>query len=306
MERIKQALEKAREDRIRAGGMFVPLGTSAPSNSVSNIQYTQTRVMDVDRQHLREQRIITDHERGAIADAYKILRTQLLQRLNDNSWNTLAITSPGAHEGKTLTAINLAINLAQEVTATVLLVDANLQQPGIHNHFGLNPEKGLSDYLTQDTPLAELLIHPAGMDRLVLLPAGRPLANSSEMLNSPKMKHLVEELKERYQSRIILFDLPPLLASSDTLAFSPYVDAALLVIEEGKTSSPDLQQCVELLQTTNLIGTVLNKSRRSSPANKNPEPWFDLSVANLGKVKYLDKIRNSTSRLINRLRKGKS
>jgi Mrp family chromosome partitioning ATPase len=147
-----------------------------------------------------------------------------------------------------------------EVNYTVLLVDADLRHPSVHSYFGIDAECGLSDYLTADKPLSELLIHPEEIPGLVILPGGKPLANSAEMLNSPKMARLVEELKTRYSSRIILFDLPPLLGAADTLAFSPYVDAALLVIEDGKTQAEDVKRAIGLLQGTSLIGTVLNKS----------------------------------------------
>jgi capsular exopolysaccharide synthesis family protein len=219
----------------------------------------------VSPQALREKRIVATNDLSIPANAYRILRTQVLQRMQANGWNTLAITSPGENEGKTLTAINLAISLAKEVTFTVLLVDANLRQPTVHEYFGLDLQPGLSDYLVHDRPLSELLINPAGLDRFVLLPGGQPLANSSEMLNSPKMARLVEDLKTRYPKRIVLFDLPPLLSSSDALAFSPYVDAALLVLEDSKTQVEDAQHASNMLEKTPIVGTVLNKSRRAAP-----------------------------------------
>ncbi len=275
MERIKQALEKAREERLRLGGagtLPASLGTAAPA---SHIMYSRTRVEEVPESFLREKRIITAVESGAFTDSYKILRTQVLQRLRENNWNALAVTSPAANEGKTLTAINLAISLAREVDNTVLLVDADLRNPSVHSYFGINPERGLSDYLTDNVPLADLLIHPSGIERFVILPGGKPLNNSSEMLNSPKMAHLVEELKNRYHSRIILFDLPPLLATADALAFSPYVDAALLVIEDSKTQADEIAHATELLKNTRLIGTVLNKSRAARPGQRQAPQWPD-------------------------------
>jgi len=108
----------------------------------------------------------------------------------------------------------------------------------------------------------------------VILPGGRTRANSAEMLNSPKMVRLVEELKTRYSSRIILFDLPPLLSVADTLAFSPYVDAALLVVENGKTQAEDLKRAIGLLQGTNVIGTVLNKSWANIQQEGATKKWF--------------------------------
>ena len=306
MERIKQALEKAREDRLRTGQPSGMGGLHTTATPVTQISYSQTRTQQVQKRFLREQRVMIGQGIDASVNAYGILRTQILQRLADNGWNTLAITSPGSNEGKTLTAINLAISLAQEVTYTVLLVDANLRQPSVHTYFGLTPEKGLSDYLTGDIPLSSLLINPAGIERFVILPGGAPLGNSSEMLNSPKMKQLVEELKERYRSRIILFDLPSLLSSSDALAFSPYVDAALLVLEDGKTSAAEIQRATELLQNTQLIGTVLNKSRQITHKNPDSGQWMELKLHALHDSKYTKGIREKLRKLMPRFRKGKN
>lgn len=257
MERIKQALEKARQERQGQAGPVVNLPKPAPTQQV---QYTQTRTVKVPNKVLRENRIITGVGDGPFSDAYKILRTQVLQRLRENNWNVLAVTSPGDSEGKTLTAINLAASLAMEVDYTVLLVDANMRHPSVHEHLQLPHGKGLSEYLLDDEPVENLLIHPAEIDHLTILPGGRPLMNSSEMLNSPKMMHLVEEMKSRYPSRIVIFDLPPILNAADALAFSPYVDAALLVVEEGKTRRQDVERAVDLLSSTNILGTVLNKA----------------------------------------------
>lgn len=306
MERIKQALEKAREDRQRAGAP-VTFGQKITATPVTQIAYSQTRMQQVPYDLLREQRVITAQETGASADAYRMLRTQVLQRLNENNWNSLAVTSPGNSEGKTLTAINLAISLAQEVTCTVLLVDADLRHPSVHSYFGLSPEKGLGDYLTGDISLSDLLINPAGIERFVILPGGIPLANSGEMLNSPKMKQLVEELKERYRSRIILFDLPPLLSSADALAFSPYVDAALLVIEEGKSRADEIQRSAELLQNTRLIGTVLNKADTSGKGrDKGQKLGLGQELQGLFDHHLFRRTKEKLSRLARRLRKGKN
>ena len=278
MERIKAALERAQQERQQSAANPPNNPSQAGNTGSERISYSQTRTMKVSARTLAEHRIISGAPSEEFADAYKILRTQVLQRLSDNNWNALAITSPGEQEGKTLTAINLAISLAMEVNYTVLLVDADLRHPGIHNYFGLRPERGLSDYLTGDVPVQDILIHPEGIGNCVILPGGKPLPNSSELLNSPKMVQLVDELKTRYPSRIVVFDLPPLLTASDALAFSPYVDAALLVIEEGKTKVQDLERATELLKGTNLLGTVLNKSATKS-SKKKPSGWLGRLLA---------------------------
>lgn len=265
MDRITDALERVREEAgpvgvIRTNRAARPL-PEANAGGPREIRYTRTRTVSVSREVLREQRIVTGFEPGIYNDSYKILCTQVLQRLREHGWNALAVTSPGAREGKSLTAINLAVSLALEVDQTVLLVDADLRSPRIHRHFGLPTGPGLSDYLISNTPLEDILIHP-GIGGFVILPGGRPIVNSSEMLGSQKMMNLVQELKSRYPSRIVLFDLPPVLSAADALAFAPYVDAAVLVVEEGGTDRDEIKRAAEMLGSTHIIGTVLNKSRQ--------------------------------------------
>jgi len=289
VERIKQALELARQERIKNGGKVTGSIAKPDSNSLSveeqEIQYTKTRTVPLPVAELREKRIITEQQ-NSISDAYRILRTQVLQRLNEKNWNTLAITSPGSGAGKSLTAINLAMNLAREVDNTVLLVDANLRSPKLDKYFDFHTDYGLSDYLLDDKPLGDMLVNPKGVSRFVVLPAGRAIANSSEMLSSPKMQRLVEEVKHRYPSRIVLFDLPPLLESSDTLAFIPNADATLVVIEEGKTQANELKQAFELLQGNEVLGTVLNKAYTTDRdyAGLDLKPgWISQIVSKIGK-----------------------
>lgn len=262
MERIKQALELARQERQKnsAGGRKVSTLLNEKSGvAEENIKYTETRHVTINTSELRKRRIMVEQQNN-VADAYRILRTQILQRMREKEWNTLAVTSPKNAEGKTLTAINLAISLAREVDYTVLLVDANLRSPSVHKKLGFYSEYGLSDYLQSDVPLSELLIHPEGIPRFVVLPAGHAIENSSEMLSSPKMSRLVEELKHRYPSRIVIFDLPSILNSSDALAFSPLIDTTLVVIEDGVTQRQELRQAFEMLNGVDVIGTVLNNA----------------------------------------------
>ncbi len=279
MERIKQALERAREERRRTSASQLdilpphglnaypqghPLVPAKPS-IMSSINYTQSRTIEVSAERLRERRVVAGIEKDAVADAYKILRTRILQRMRAKGWNSLAITSVGPNNGKTLTAINLAISLARGVNQTVLLVDFDLRQPGMASYFTEEPLPGLSDYLFHGTPLAQILFTP-GIERLIILPGNEPLINSSEVLSSPAIVSLVEEIKTRYASRLVIFDMPPLIGTDDVLAFLPYTDAVLLVVEEGKTRREDLGRVQELLQGTNLLGTVLNKS--ADPVSK--------------------------------------
>jgi len=276
MERIKQALERARAERESAadagviasprapfGGSTQPRRMARHASAELKVTYTQTAKVTVDVERLRENRIVAMVENDPAANAYKVLRTHVLQRMRANSWKTLAITSPGQAAGKTVTAINLAISLASEVNQTVLLVDLDLRHPSIGGYFFDEPGPGISDYLIDDRPVAELLIHP-GIDRLVILAGNRPFTHSSEMLSSPKMIRLVEELKGRYPDRLILFDMPPVLAGDDVIAFCPYLDAMILVVEAGKTTTDELSQAYALLDDEKVLGAVLNKAEEAS------------------------------------------
>lgn len=274
MEKIKKALDKAREERQKVvQTTMVPTTRKVELSSKGNlprvsidsipqqIQYAQTQNIEISAEYLRERRVIAGMSPCPFIDAYKVLRTKVIQSMRENKWNVLAVTSPGENAGKTLTSINLAISLALEVDQTVLLVDANLRNPNVHDYFGFTAQFGLSDYLVNDVPIEKILVHPKGIGRFVLLPGNKSLVDSSEMLSSPKMAMLVEELKSRYPSRLVIFDLPD-LCTSDTLAFAPHADATLLIVEAGETKKDDITRAFDLLKGTHPIGTVLNKAEQ--------------------------------------------
>jgi capsular exopolysaccharide synthesis family protein len=269
MERIRQALEHAARDREAAGKRVPAQGTGAvpsdgatqavPQSTVAEVRHHRTRVVEVPEEVLIRNRLVAGIANHELQDVYRMLRTRVLKGLRGNGWNSLAITSPATGCGKTLTAINLAISLAMELVHTVLLVDLDLRNPTSHRYFGLEPEYGLSDYLLHNVPVEDILFSPS-LDRLVVLPGRESVRNSSEMLKSPGMVALVKELKTRYPDRLVIFDLPPLLAVDDALAFAPYTDAMLMVAENGATQREDLERALTILKDTPVIGTVLNKS----------------------------------------------
>jgi capsular exopolysaccharide synthesis family protein len=261
MEKIKQALEKARQTRAAKRTIRTESTQRKPPDTSldTQITYTQTRVIEPSKVELRQKRIILGDEQDAVSTAYKILRTHVLQRLTANQWRTLVITSPTERNGKTLTAINLAISLAKDTNHSVLLADLDLRRPSVKHYFIEKSHPGISEYLVGDVKLNKVLFNP-GIDRLVILPGNHSFTNSSEMLSSPRMVKLVEELKNRYANRIIIFDMPPLLSCDDVIAFSPYIDAIILVVEEDRTRKDDLKRAYELIKDRDLLGTVLNKS----------------------------------------------
>ena len=203
--------------------------TTDQQHTFPSIQYTRTRRVPVTLDVMQDRRLIMGLKNDPHSDVFRLLRTNVLKQLREKNWTSLAIVAPSAACGKTFVTANLGIALAMEVNQTVLIVDADLRNPQVGWYFGLETEKGLLDYLQTDVPVEDLLVNP-GFDRLVVLPGRHTTQISSELLSLPKMSSLVNELKTRYQSRIVLFDLPPLLSSDDALLFMPHFDAALLIV----------------------------------------------------------------------------
>lgn len=229
-----------------------PAPASMPAFEIERLEWVQP---DIDL--LEQNRIVID-ERSAASAAYKVLRTRVLQRMRRNGWKTLAVTGTCPNEGKTLTAINLGINLAWHLTTSVVLVDMDLRSPSVHRYLGIDTRYGLMDYLNGDVPLVRTGVRP-GIERLGVIMNDRPVANASELLSAPETIELIDEVK-RGDDRIAIFDLPPVFAGDDVLAFAPFVDAVLIVLSQGTTKRNMLAPLRELLQNVNVIGTVLNRS----------------------------------------------
>ena len=260
MDRIKKALDKSRTHKrknlLRKARVEIVADADHP---FEKIEYSETRHIHLPQNVLSENRLIAGNRSDTRATSFRMLRTQVLHAMRENDWTSLAITGPSRGIGKSLIATNLAISISHEVNQTVLLVDADLRNPTIHKFFDYQPDYGLLDYLTGEVDLANLFVNPV-FKRLVLLP-GRGTSNaSSELLSSPRMTNLVKDLKSKYQSRIIIFDLPPLLDIDDAMVFLPNVDSTLLVVENGKNTESEVQDSMRLLEGTNLVGTVLNKA----------------------------------------------
>ncbi|MFW5444436.1 MAG: CpsD/CapB family tyrosine-protein kinase [Methylococcaceae bacterium] len=262
MDRIQKALEKAkkqRQENIRQEEKLPDVEDNKNIRVVEDINYEQTQTISVSDESLRKNRVVSALKEDGRADLFKILRTKILQRMRANKSNVLAITSPTKGIGKSMVASNLAISIAMDVNYSVLLADLDLRRPRVHEYFDVKPEFGVRDYLESDKAIADLLIHP-GLESLVILPAGKPIRRSSELLSTPKMLALASELKNRYPDRIVIIDLPPLLHTDDAMVVMPTVDACVLVVAEGETTEEDIVQSLRLIDETKLMGTILNKS----------------------------------------------
>jgi protein-tyrosine kinase len=270
MDRIRKALDLARMERARALGpasetvenVAVAEFAAGPAANTppASIAYTHTRVFTPSARHLEGNRIVDPASAQPAAVAFRMLRTQVMQRMDSNGWRSLAIFSPSANDGKTTTAINLAVSLASDRSHTVLLVDLDFRHPNVARRLGLAPQFGSDDALGGHARVEDCLYHPDGFERLVLMPARSVMRNSSEILAGPRSRSIIAELRERYPDRIIVFDLPPVLTADDALSFAPLVECGLVVASEGRTRRRDLVRTVELLHKTPLVGTVLNRA----------------------------------------------
>ena len=268
MEYIKDAVEKARKERdekAATGAQTEQVSGGANPAEVSEAhgeprsEHAQSRVEQLDPTILMENRVVAAFDNDERAEPYRQLRTQVLTKFRQNNWKTLAVTSAHSGAGKTLTAVNLAITIAKERNQTVLLVDMDFKGPNVLDMLGLSTDKGLLDYLAGEAELSEILVNP-GLERLTLLPSTPVAGTTSEWLSSPRMKAVLEDIVNRYSDRLVIFDLPPLLRDDDALVFTPYTDAALLVVESEVSTPEDMERCVQLLEGSNILGTVFNKA----------------------------------------------
>lgn len=270
MERIKQAIEKVKSQQPGESGRHsysrqdskskaYASVTQQKANALEEVNYTQTRIIKLRADHLEKHRIFAFNKNDPTSVTFDLLRTQILQKMEENGWRTLAITSPSPAVGKTVVAINLGMSIAQKTDRTAMLVDFDLRQPRIGAYLGIPMEKSLNDVLDGKANLSEILVNP-DMPRLVVLPTKHAVSNPAEILSSGKIAGLVKELRERYVSRITIFDLPSLLKADDAISVIPQIDCVLMVIANGMSTKREIEDGMRHLAKANLIGTVFNKA----------------------------------------------
>ncbi len=273
MDRLERALQKAREMRKLIGSGVEPTApvevagnrSAARLAAVANTDTSEGQRsvnVAVSESILERNRIVARLTRNASADVFRVLRTKVLFAMAQSNMRTIAVTSANYGDGKSTIAANLALSMALDAKQTVLLADLDIRSPSVHEYLGLDTDIGLTDYFVNDMPVPKCLVKPP-FERLVVLPITKPMDNSSEILGSPKMAQLANELKSRYADRLVIYDMPPLLSQDDTLAFLPHVDGVVLVVRDGVTPTEDVEHCLHALGNSNLIGTVLNNSNET-------------------------------------------
>ena len=227
MDKIRQALDRVRKERSEASADHAreepsldPVGSAASRSLVKNLGpfvYTQSRVFTPSTELLENNRIHDPRSADPAPAAFRLLRTQVLQRMDMQGWRSLAIFSAAPGDGKTTVAINLAVSIASDQRHSVLLVDFDFKHPSVASRLGLAPEQGADDALLGNAHVEDCLYHPSNFERLLIFPARSCLSNSSEILAGPRCQELIDDLRRKYPERVLLFDLPPVLSADDAL-----------------------------------------------------------------------------------------
>ena len=235
----------------------VPTFTNT-ENELGKINYLSTPVIKLDAVHLEKNRIIAQVKNDINSGYFDSLRTQILQKMEENNWRTLAVVSPTPESGKTLISINLAISIAHQPQKTVILVDFDLRRPKVASYLGIHTENSMNEYLTGKVPIQDVMFNP-GIPRMVVIPTMRSVSKSAEILSTKKVAHLIQDLRDRYDSRIVIFDSPPVLNSDDAMVLLPQVDCILLVVANGMSTESEIEETLHHLPKEKLLGVVLNK-----------------------------------------------
>ena len=212
-----------------------------------------------DPKHLVRNRVIT-HERTDPAHVpFDLLRTRLMHLLRSRGWSRVGITSPTKGCGKTFVSANLALSLARRPSCRVVLVDLDLRVPRLAPMLGVEPPGRLRDFLAGETAMSEQIVR--GQSNLALCLNSVKEPDSSELMQDPKCGATLAYMRAALQPDVLLYDLPPMLATDDVVAFLPEIDGVLLVAGGGMTQGSDIEECERLLgQQTPLIGVILNRA----------------------------------------------
>ena len=268
MDHIRQAIELARGTQSVGAEPALPLG-APPRGSVPDrrgLADGNIKQIALNFAHLEANRIIAHDRSDLRSRSFDMLRTQILQSMDLKSWQLLAVTSPTPACGKTVTSINLAISIARQPERSVLLVDMDLEKPQVAHCLGLQCEAGLLSVLEGRVPLQNALVQASvGGYQLNVLPCEASTAHPSEYMTSRAMTTIVQELKNEDRSRIIIFDMPPILSGDNVISILPQIDCVLFVAAVGTTTASEIKECNKHLQTSAVVRVVLNKASELGP-----------------------------------------
>jgi len=250
--------------------------TKAASSAVSRDKpsgqpHFKNQTFDIDISDLESRGFVSLHStRSQINEEYREIKRKLLSnafgalsRTIPNP-NIIMVTSARPSEGKTFTAVNLALSIAAEKDKRVLLVDADVLKPNTLRTLGLSERSGLMEYLLGDVQEIGQVMFRSNIDKLRIIPAGRSHHLSTELLASQAMHDLITEFSTRYSDRVVIIDTPPLIGINESAVLANFAGQAVVVVEEGRSKLSDIQKAVERLNPDMAIGFVVNKSLNTS------------------------------------------
>lgn len=269
MDRIRNAVTRARKTRDSHQEAPRPPVSPAAAATALRAQSSQPQAapapgalnlakVECAFESFARNRIIAN-EQDPVLNAYRVLRTRTLQKMDAEGWKTIAVVSPGSGAGKTVTAINLAIAISSKPESRATLVDLDFYRPSVARYLGLKEFPSILDFFEGKKALRDVAVRP-GLSDVVLVANERVTRRGAEHLTSAKTDELIDTAIGDFGSRVVIFDMSPLLGCDDTIAFLPKVDCVLLVAASGDTRTDDLKEARRILGKTNILGTVLNKA----------------------------------------------
>ncbi len=254
---------------VESDSVEAPIPVSAAAFASAPTQATRRITLNIER--MRQYGIVTpDQGRTQIAEQFRVIKRPLLTNAFNRgpgmirNGNLIMVTSALAGEGKSFCTVNLAMSIAMEMDRTVLLVDADVARPTVPKILGLGTEIGLLDILQDEKlDLADVLIK-TNIEKLTLLTAGRRHSHSTELLASQSMAELLKELAERYADRVVIFDSPPLLLTSEARVLASQMGQIVLVVEAETTSQQAVKETLRQIESCDVVNLIYNKARSFS------------------------------------------
>ena len=248
--------------------------SAAVAPSVQEPTFSNNNFVNIDFARLAAAGFLTpDQPMTRQSEEYQHIKRRVLGNMTSGALNTnrpsnlILITSSVPGEGKTFTSVNLAISLAVEVDHTVLVVDTDIMKRDLSRALGVVDRKGLFDLLSSpDLHLEDLLVR-TNLRNLVILPVGTKRDGSTELLASMRMRELADEIARRYRDRVVLFDSPPVLATTTASALAPLVGQVVLVAEAGSTKHETIREALQRLDRVTITGVILNKGKQAATAS---------------------------------------
>ncbi|MEJ2345798.1 MAG: XrtA-associated tyrosine autokinase [Gammaproteobacteria bacterium] len=270
IERLEKSGKSGSSPDASSSGAATSESASATPEAATEVRRDAGFVCRLNMEHLEKVGYLTPNAlRTTTAEEYRMIKRPLLMNARGQGaapvdrGNMIMITSALPGEGKTFNALNLAMSMAMERDSTVLLIDGDVVKPSLSRMLSLDTRPGLTDVLLdRQLDLGDVIVN-TDLPKLKVIPAGRVHSHSTELLASEQMQHIANELSHRYTDRIIVFDTPPLLVTSQASVLAHLVGQILLVVEAGRTPQNAVTEAVSLLDSSKVIGMTLNKNRYS-------------------------------------------